>query len=195
MLEDKILNCKVCQFGKQNRKPFQKTAWRASRKLQLIHTDVAEPQRTPSFKGNLYYTIFIDNFTRMCWIFFFKFKSEVAEIFWKFKVKVENESGLKIQILSSDNGTEYTSAKFNQFCEDFDIQHQLTSPYIPQQNRVSERRNRHILEMTRCMLYEKNLLKKFLVEAASTAIFLQKRLPTKALKDHHLRFGMVTNHL
>ena len=102
-LNDQISICKACQFGKQNRKPFPKATWRASRKLQLIHTDVAGPQRTPSLKGNLYYIIFVDNFTRMCWIFFFKYKSEVAEIFWKFKVKVKNESSLKIQILRSDN--------------------------------------------------------------------------------------------
>jgi len=41
VLKEKILNCKACHFGKQNRKPFPKTAWRASRKLQLIHIDVA----------------------------------------------------------------------------------------------------------------------------------------------------------
>ena len=100
--------------------------------------------------------------------FFFKYKSEVAEIFWKFKVKVENESGLKIQILRLDNGKEYMSEKFNLFCEDSGIEHQLTTPYTPQQNGVSERRNRYILEMTRCMLYKKNLPKKFWAKAANT---------------------------
>ena len=182
-LNDRISIYKACQFGKQNRKPFPKATWRASRKLQLIHTDVARLQRTPSLKGNLYYIIFVDDFTEMCWIFFFKYKSEVAEIFWKFKVKVENESGLKIQILRLDNGKEYMSEKFNLFCEDSGIEHQLTTPYTPQQNGVSERRNRYILEMTRCMLYEKNLPKKFWAEAASTYVFLQNRLPTKALMN------------
>nr|KYP76422.1 Retrovirus-related Pol polyprotein from transposon TNT 1-94 [Cajanus cajan] len=131
-LQDRISNGKACQFGKQNRKSFSRTTWRASKKLQLIHTDVAGPQRTPSLKGNLYYILFIDDFTRMCWIFFFKNKSEVAEIFWKFKAKVENETGSKIQILRSDNGTEYTSEKFNQFCVNSGIEHQLTTPYTPQ---------------------------------------------------------------
>ena len=51
------------QFGKQNRKPFPKTTWRASKKLQLIHLDIASPQRTPSLKGSLYYVVFIDDFT------------------------------------------------------------------------------------------------------------------------------------
>jgi hypothetical protein len=72
--------------------------------------DVAGPQRTPSLKGSLYYIIFIDDFSRMCWIFFLKFKSEVARVFWKFKKMVKNQSGCKIQSIRSNNGKEYTSA-------------------------------------------------------------------------------------
>ncbi|RVW80158.1 Retrovirus-related Pol polyprotein from transposon TNT 1-94 [Vitis vinifera] len=49
-LDDHIPNCKACQFGKQNRKPFPKATWRASKKLQLIHLDIASPQGTPSLK-------------------------------------------------------------------------------------------------------------------------------------------------
>ncbi|KAL0420408.1 UNVERIFIED_CONTAM: Retrovirus-related Pol polyprotein from transposon TNT 1-94 [Sesamum latifolium] len=107
----------------------------------------------------------------------------VAQVFWKFKVKVENESGCKIQIIRSDNGKEYTSTEFDKFCEDSGIEHQLTAPYTPQQNGVSERRNRYIMEMSRCMLYEKNLPKKFWAKAANTTVFFQNRLPTKAVKD------------
>ena len=119
----------------------------------------------------------------MCWIFFLKHKSEVAQVFWNFKAKVKNESGRKIHILRSDNGKEYTSNSFNNFYEEAGIQHQLTTPYTPQQNGVSERRNRFILEMTRCMLHEKNLPKKLWAEAANTAVFLQNRLLTRVVKD------------
>jgi hypothetical protein len=70
VLADQIPNCHACQFGKQKRLPFPKSTWKASQKLQLIHTNVAEPQRTPSLKGSLYYIVFIDNFSRMCWISF-----------------------------------------------------------------------------------------------------------------------------
>ncbi|RVX11544.1 hypothetical protein CK203_015937 [Vitis vinifera] len=49
--------------------------------------------------------------------------------------------------------------------------------------RVSERKNNYIMEMTRCMLHDKELLKKFWVEVASTVVFLHNKLPTKALKD------------
>ena len=39
------------------------------------------------------------------------------------------------------------------------------------------------MEMTRCMLHEKNLTKKFWAEAANTSVFLQNRLPTTSVKN------------
>ena len=65
----------------------------------------------------------------------------------KFKARVENESACLIQTIRSDNGKEYTSETFNRFCEEAGIEHQLTALYTPQQNDVSERRNRFIMEM------------------------------------------------
>ena len=161
-LEEELPTCAACQYGKQTRLPFpQNKAWRASQKLQLIHTDVGGPMKTLSLNGSKYYIVFIDDNTRMCWIYFMKLKSEVADIFWKFKAWVETQSKYKLQVIRSDNGTEYTSEKFNKFCEDAGIEHQLTAPYSPQQNGTAERKNRSIMEMARCLLHDKGLPKKF----------------------------------
>jgi len=81
-------------------------------------------------------------------------------VFWKYKTWVENQSGCRIQTLRSDNGKEYTCGRFQQLCYESGIEHQLTAPYTPQQNGVSERKNRSIMEMTSCMLHEKELPKK-----------------------------------
>ncbi|XP_049369398.1 uncharacterized protein LOC125834277 [Solanum verrucosum] len=62
------------------------------------------------------------------------------------------------------------------------IEHQLTVPYSLQQNGVSERKNRTIMEMSRYLLHEKNLPKKFWAEAANTVVFLLNRLPTRAVE-------------
>lgn len=85
--------------------------------------------------------------------------------------------------MRSDNGNEYTSTKFDSFCEEAGIVHQLTTPYTSEQSGVSERRNRWIMEMARCMLHEKELPKIFWAEATNTTVFMQNRPPTKALKD------------
>lgn len=111
-----------------------------------------------------------------------RFKSEVAGVFWRFKAWVENQCDFKIQVIRSDNGKEYISDQFNSFCEEAGIEHQLTTPYTPQQNGVSERKNRTIMEMARYMMHEKGLLKKFWAEAANTVVFLLNMLLTKAVQ-------------
>ena len=114
--------------------------------------------------------------------FLYESKSEVVGIFWRFKKNVENQSSCRIQAIRSNNVKECTSSEFNLYCEVAGIEHQLTAPYTPEQNGVSERRNRYIIEMVRCMLHEKNLPKMFWAEAANTTVFLQNQLPTKLLE-------------
>lgn len=70
---------------------------------------------------------------------------------------MENQSGCIIQVIRTDNGTEYTSEKFNKFCNEAGIEHQLTAPYTPRQNGVVERKHRMAIEMTRCLLHVKGL--------------------------------------
>ncbi|KAL4352088.1 hypothetical protein GQ457_06G029360 [Hibiscus cannabinus] len=154
--------CEPCKLGKQHRLPFPKEeVWRASEKLQLVHTNICGPHRTLSLGGNKYFILFIDDFTRMTWVYFMKEKSEVFKVFKKFNALAEVQSGGKLQKLRSDRGKEYTSTEFDLFCEDEGIEHQLTVGYTPQQNGVSERKNRTVMEMARCMLMEKNLPKNY----------------------------------
>ncbi|XP_060974068.1 uncharacterized protein LOC133039239 [Cannabis sativa] len=72
------------------------------------------------------------------------------------------------------------------FCEDEGMEHQLTVGYAPEQNSVSERKNRTVMEAARAMLLDKGLPKRFLVEAVSTAVYLLNRYPTKAVKNKTL---------
>ena len=78
-------------------------------KLHLIHSDLCGLQATPSLNGSKHFIIFIDDYTRMCWIYCMKQKLEVAEVFLKFKRWIENQSSCKIQVIKYDNGIEYTS--------------------------------------------------------------------------------------
>jgi len=112
-----------------------------------------------------------------------KLKSEVADIFGTWLKLVENQCEKKVKVLRSDNGTEYTSDKFKEFCEDAGIEHQYTTVYTPQQNGVSERKNRTIMEMARCLLFEKKVPKMFWAELVNTATYLLNRLPTRALDN------------
>lgn len=74
------------------------------------------------------------------------------EKFKRFKAIVEHETRSTINTLRTDRGGEFTSMEIQKFCELSGIQRHLTAPYMPQQNRVVERRNRTLLEMTRSIL-------------------------------------------
>uniref|UniRef100_A0A5B7B4M6 Retrovirus-related Pol polyprotein from transposon TNT 1-94 n=1 Tax=Davidia involucrata TaxID=16924 RepID=A0A5B7B4M6_DAVIN len=174
--------CEGCALGKHHRQSFPKgVAWRAKEMLELVHTDVCGPMQTPSHAQNRYFILFIDDYTRMTWVYFMRQKSEVFVIFKKFKSLVEKQSGHFIKTLRSDRGKEYNSNEFNQFCEDEGMERQLTVGYTPQQNGVSERKNQTVMEMAKSILHEKGLPKSFWAEAVYTAVYLINRSPTKAV--------------
>ena len=174
--------CEGCTFGKHCRKAFPKEATsRASTPLELVHTDVCGPMQTVTKAGNRYFLTFIDDCTRMCWIYFLRCKSEVFTVFKRFRATVELQSGYKVKKLRSDRGGEYTSNEFNKFCDEMGMERQLTVAYSPQQNGVAERKNRTIVEMAKCMMIEKGMPLEFWAETVNTAVYVLNRSPTKAL--------------
>ena len=85
--------------------------------------------------------------------------------------------------LRTDGGGEYTSFEFVKFCNEEGIEHEIIAPYTPQHNGIAERKNRSILNMTRSMLKAKEVPKRFWAEAASTAVYILNRCPTKKLVE------------
>ncbi|KAI5335543.1 hypothetical protein L3X38_025676 [Prunus dulcis] len=176
--------CHGCVFGKGHREPFPKESkWRAKEPLELIHSDLCGPMQTASLGGNKYFITFIDDFSRMCWVYFLRNKSETFHVFKKFKVMVELQSGYHVKRLRTDRGGEYISANFLQFCENLGIERQLTVAYSPQQNGVAERKNRTIVEMAKCMIHAKELPYTLWCEAVNTSVYLLNRSPTRALEN------------
>jgi transposase InsO family protein len=175
--------CEAYQLGKQTRVVFPDNAYRALSKLQLVHTDVCGPMHNESLNGSKYFLLFVDDYSRYCWVYFLKSKSDVFAEFVKFKAAVELQTGNRLKILRSNNEGEYTSRQFEAYLVKEGIKHQLTVPYTPQQNGVSERRNRILMEMARCLLYEKKMPLKFWAEAVNTTSYLLNRMTTKVLGD------------
>ena len=174
--------CEDCIFGKQKKVSFVKTGKTPkAEKLELVHTDVWGPSPVQSLSGSLYYVTFIDDSTRKVWIYFLKKKSEVFDIFRKWKAMVENETGLKVKRLRSDNGGEYTDQRFREFCANNGIKMEKTVPGTPQQNGVAERMNRTLNERARSMRIHAGLPKTFWAEAVNTAAYLINRGPSVPL--------------
>ena len=78
--------CEGCLLEKHARSSFPKEATsRAKEPLQLIHTDLCGPITPPSHGKNLYFMLFIDDFSRKTWVYFLKEKSQAFEAFKTFK--------------------------------------------------------------------------------------------------------------
>ena len=71
----------------------------------------------PSLGESKYYVSFIDDFSRMTWIYFLKKKSKVFERFLEFKALVENQTDKKMNMLRIHNGGELCGKCFDQFCK------------------------------------------------------------------------------
>ena len=83
--------------------------------MELVHTNVWGKSFIPSLGGSLYFVTFIDDTNRKVWIYFFKQKSDVFDMFKKL-TQIENETSLKFKCLKSDSGGGYCDNRFEEFC-------------------------------------------------------------------------------
>ena len=74
---------------------------------------------------------------------------------------MEKEIGQFIKSIRIDRGGEFNSLEFNEFCMQRGIKRQLNTTYTPQQNGVTERKNRTVMNLVRSMLSEKKIPKSF----------------------------------
>ena len=68
-------------------------------------------------------------------------KGRSIQWFRSFKALVENQTRKKIKILRTDNGTEYESNEFSDYCREAVIRRETTTAYTPEQNGVAEGNN------------------------------------------------------
>ena len=136
--------CKSCQFGKKTRVQFNDKGGSKCKPIELIHTGLCGPIRKNSPRGEQYYILFIDDFSRMFWIGLLKHKDEAFEKFKIFTALVENELDLKIKCIKSDRGGEYISNEFFDFYEHYGIKRQFSIARTPQQNGMAESMNKTV---------------------------------------------------
>ena len=63
-------------------------------------------------------------------------------------MEIKTQFNASLHIFWSDNAREYFHTSLSQFFDDHRIIHQSSCPHTPQQNGVTERKMRHLLEVT-----------------------------------------------
>ena len=83
-----------------------------------------------------------------------KDKSEDFHLFVKFYKMIEIQFESPIKRLRSDNGREYLNQNLSKFLQENGVVHELTCVDTPKQNEVAERKNCHLFEVTRALLFQ-----------------------------------------
>jgi transposase InsO family protein len=86
------------------------------------------------------------------------------------KSLVENEMGKRLKCIRSNNGGEYCSNEFDDYCSYHGIHREKIVPRTPQENGVSERMNMTIMERARSMRLHVGFPLVFWVDVVDTSV-------------------------
>lgn len=176
--------CDGCIISKHRRSPFpMRTVYRATDRLDLVHGDLCGPISPVTPGGKSYFLLLVDDHSRYMWLVLLTRKGDAVKAIKHFQASAEAESDRKLRKFRINNGGEFTSVEFANYCADHGVGRHFSVPYSPQQNGVVERRNQTILATARSLLKAKGMPARFWGEAVTTAVFLLNRAPTKSLEN------------
>ena len=105
--------CEHCILAKQTRTSHPNHAYNPSKPFHLVHSDIWGPSRTSNLTNTRWFITFINDHTRICWVFLMKDKLEACLVFQNFHLMIKNVFQTQIHLLRTDNGREYFSNDFN----------------------------------------------------------------------------------
>nr|GEW14863.1 putative ribonuclease H-like domain-containing protein [Tanacetum cinerariifolium] len=176
--------CVACQKGKQHKASYKaKLVNSISKPLHILHMDLFGPTNVKSLMKKSYCLVITDDFCRFSWVFFFATKDETSGILKTFITGIENQLDCKVKVIRCDNGNEFKNSVMNQFCDMNGIKREFSVARTPQQNYVTERKNRTLIEAARTMLVDSKLQTTFWAEAVNTACYVLNR--ALVIKPHN----------
>jgi transposase InsO family protein len=165
-------------LAKSHRTSYPVSLTKRTKPFELIHSDVWEPAPITTQSGIRWFIMFVDDCTRMTWLYTMQHKSDVYNIFPILYHMVRTQFSLPVKIIRSDNGGEYLNFELLNFFQDNSILHETTCPRTPQQNGVVERKNRHILETTKALLIGARVPQHYWVDVVTYTVYLINRMPS-----------------
>lgn len=138
--------CEACQYGKQHKLPFKSIKSRNTQPGDIIHTDVGGPMQTESIGKSRFYVNFKDDATGYCQVYFVRYKNDLFDIFKYYHAAIKTNFQKSIEALRLDNGREYINDNAKTYISSQGIRLEPTAPYTPEQNGVSERDNRTLVD-------------------------------------------------
>ena len=143
--------CETCELAKHTLVSFPTSNKRSSHPFHLIHSDIWGPSTIPNVFGACWFVSLIDDCTRVIWIFLLKQKSDVSIVIPNFHSMVQNQFRVQIKSFRTDNARDYFNKILLPYFQSQGILRDSSCVNAPQQNRVAERKNGHLLNTTRAL--------------------------------------------
>ncbi|KAE8241390.1 hypothetical protein A4X13_0g7436 [Tilletia indica] len=173
--------CNSCLDTRMARIKFGKGKTQYKCRNDLWHVDVVGPfQETGGFQ---YFLTVVDEYSRRNWVRLLRTKGEAFGHLRDLCTLEERQTGIKLKIIRSDNGGEFTSNEAKDWARTNGIVWQYTTPYTSVQNGVAERMNRTIQQRARAMLHGAGAGHYLWPNAVITASHITNLLPSKAISD------------
>ena len=119
-------------MGKLTRTTFKSKNFTSTDKpLQLVHTDLCGPLRKEGTRGERYFMLVIDDYSRLTWVAFVNKKFEALENFKNFKALTRNQTGKRLKVVRSNRGGDLCSGYFKDFCDKHGIKREYIIPGTP----------------------------------------------------------------
>lgn len=177
---NKRLICDCYHFAKQSRLPFPISNSKTEQSFALLHMDIWGPISIASIQGHHYFLTTLDDYGRYTWIYLLKAKSETRTCITHFLNLVSTQFSAKVKMIKTDNGKEFLMPSYY---SSLGIIHQTSCVETPQQNSIVERKHRHLLNVTRTLLFQSYLRKTFWSYALYHSVHLINILPSPVLNN------------
>lgn len=123
--------CVPCIQAKAYRSTFKPSKSQAQSIGYLVHTDVCYIG-VPTINGDFtMFILFIDDYSRYTTVYLLRTKSDAANACIEYEKKLFNMTGRHMTILRYDGGSEYFRNSVKEYCQEFGITHQSSTPYTP----------------------------------------------------------------
>nr|GFB89919.1 zinc finger, CCHC-type [Tanacetum cinerariifolium] len=111
--------CDACLLGKHSRTPFPNQAkFRSKNPLDLVYGDLCGPISPATHSGKKLIFLLVDDCTRFMWAYFLTSKDQALSTFKEFRQQIEMELRMKLRMLRTNKGGEFTSNEFNKYCKE-----------------------------------------------------------------------------
>ena len=143
---------------------------RCSAPMEIVGWDIFGPCTSPSFGGHHYCAVFVDHFSRYCWVYMLKDKSEMPDIVKQFVadtalIRKDNP----LLCLRRDNAGENVSRVLEVWLRDKGIRSEKSTPHEPWQNGKAENHIKVLLNIARTNMVASGLSGKYWARAITYA--------------------------